>query len=375
MVAVILLLICEVTYTNPAGGSWSQFFMHYTTSDPTTNQSTPSNSLGGHQSPNEVYVTSQIKSSITATNTTIPLIDSTTFPETSGLAQIGPEIMRYSSIDTSNNLLLNVSRGIVPVSFPMPSSVAPYREYVNFLEIDRLFDRRPTSGLIQFRCVAFLYDDASVRVDDTRVLLIQNLTTNIQTDVQIDIGIEVPEYDTHDGIANTTAPTTTTFTAIAGASPEIFNFHQSEGSIPEGSDLFEGGYVVFNPAGVGGTTETLAQITSFDIVGSTATFILDRDVSATVVSGASFRINPSSCQTISNETISPVENSGRFLGFLGDGGSNVVGYNNIKERNDRMLNYDVFYLWIKRTLTNNKKASLDTGALVLIEFDDSQRQA
>ena len=167
----------------------------------------------------------------------------------------------------------------------------------------------------------------------------------------------------------------TTFTVSEVGSPNIFQYYQSKGLIPNGSDLFEGGYVIFDP----GTTDVMTQITSFDITGIAgsriATFIIDRDLSSNSFGiGTSLRINPGPCQIISNETIAPTENSNRFFGFINNGGSNEIGYNNIKERNDIMQDYDVFYLWIKRTLINNTKASLDTGALILIEFDDWHRQ-
>ncbi len=352
-----------VTYENTSGGSWSQFFMHYTTSDPTTSQATPSNSLGAHRATNEVYVNSQLEDDISSTSTTVTLLSGATLPETSGMVQIGSEIMKYSSIDNTNKILQGVSRGIVPTLFPTPSSIEPYREYANFLEIDRLFDRRPTSGLVQYRCVSFLYDDTSTRVQKVKAILVQNA----DEDVQIDIGIEVPEYDSRTGVTLDTVSTTFTSDDV-----EVRNLHRSKGAIPDGSDLFEDGYVVFDP----GATDTIAQITSFDISDGVATFIIDRDLTASGFGiGTAFRINPGPCQIISNEIVAPVENSGRFFGFFGDGGSNLVGFNNVKERNDWMINYDVFYLWVKRTLTKNKKTSTDTGALVLIEFDDTVRQA
>jgi len=350
-----------VTWSNTSGGSWSEQFMRYTASDPTSNQSTPSNSIGGFVAPNRVFIRTQISDEISSTQTTIPVLGSPGIPETSGLFQVGPEIMRYGN--KGSNQLLNVSRGVVPSAVGYPATIYPVKEFGHFLEVDNLFDRSPTTGFSQYRCVAILYDDNTIAISNVKVILIQDPDAN----AQIDIGIEVPEFDSHDGTA--TSAITTTFTVNnEGASPEIFNLHLSKGALPDGSDLFEGGFVTFDE---GGSNETMAQITSFDRSGTITTFILDRNVN--LAAGTTFRINPGPAQIIINEVTPPTSNSSRFFGFLGDGGSAEIGKNNIRERNSTMINSDVFYLWIKRTLTANISSQATTGGVIMVQFDDSER--
>ncbi len=320
--------------------------MRYTTSDPTTPQMTPANSLGGHASSNEVYSRSQIGDYISATQLSIPISTSGSLPsKTSGLAQMGPEILKYEGIDTINRQLINVTRGIVPSAFP--ASLDPHVENIYYLDVDQLFNTRPTSGQDQYRCVAVTHVTANRPAQNVKALLRQSSSA----DIQVDIGIEVPKHDTHTGAQYSTAASDgqiliddTNFTTLS-------------------TGFFDGSHLVISGSD--------AIIESFDVDGvGLATFILDRNVGS-VSSGTVFRINPAPSQVVITEVQSPVENSGRFFGFFEEEGSNEIGFNSIRESVDELQQHDLFYIWIKRTITANIKASDDTGAVILIQFTDA----
>ena len=318
--------------------------MKYTTSDPTTSQLTPSNSLGGYAASNLVYTEAQVGDSISAVQTTIPISTDSTFPTSTGLVQIGPEIMKYDALDSTSRNLLNVTRGVSP-PFGYPSYINPYAEYVHYLGIDKLFNK--SGPLIQYRCVA-LSQISSSQSSEVKAYLIQNPNS----DVQIDIGIEVPKFDVNSGTLSASVSTDdTTFSSI--------DFD----GIPSSTGFFNGGYVVIDS-----DLETI--IDSYDETGPTAEFIVQDGMPANYATGASFTVYPAPSQTIADEAIAPTENSGRFFGFFGQDGSNEVDFGSIRQRGGRMNNEDHIYIWIKRTMLTNKKSTSDTGAIIMLLFRD-----
>ncbi len=339
----------------------SQQEMRYTTSDPTSSQLTPENSLGGHASPNEVYVKGQISEFLGSTQTTVSLSDESLIPFSSGLASIGPEVMRFSSIDQSTKKLLGVVRGVSPEA-SFPSNLHPYREYVYFLDTSKIFNNRPTSGLEQYRCVAFRHNGYNIQ--NVNFYLRQSSNSP----VQIDAGLEIPEYSTRIGAINSSMSATN---VMDSKSTEILEAARGLGTLlPSGSDLFEGGYVTLDYDEVYGSSK-LAQIESFDVndAQDTATFILDQQF--TYSTPMNFRIESGPSQTILNDVARPVSNSTRFLGFFDEGGSGNPNYYSNRDGSDLFVTGDVVYLWIKRSLVRNTTKTDDTGAVIYIEFDAS----
>lgn len=324
-----------------------RFYMKYTTLDPTSEQSTPSNSIGGYiaPSPTSVYDEFQILEDISPIQTSFYVTD---LPDSSsGLIQAGLEIMKYEGIDSSNDQITSVTRGISPgTSF----AYNPYNDFAHYLDVDKLFDKKPNSSLVQYRCVAiYLSATAAITVSNIKVSLIKNEGTH----TNIDIGIEVPETDRHEGtLSANVASGDTTFSSSTGGSFGLYGFD---------ADYFEGAYVVLDTDGT--AFETF--ITSHSDGGSAEDFVV-ADTLPALSSGDTVRIWPAAGQRISSEDTRPVENSGRFLGFFSEGGIQDITLN---ERGTDMLDGDLFYIWIRRELSENTEGKPTTGATILVEYD------
>jgi hypothetical protein len=304
-------------------------------------------SLGGHPSSNQIYNRTKLGDHINVTETSIPYTGTYPLTSTSGLAQVGPEVFSYSSVDTTDSELDAATRGVSPgKSFPATTDFQSDR--IHYLEVDKLFDNTPT-GTSQMRCIAIINasTDYSHGTDKSLVSTRIHLVQNSSDDVSVDVGIEVPKHDVHYGIVAEGASGTTLIDSSSFSS-------------------FATGYFTGSSVQISGTT---ALITSFAVdADGRATFVLDQAVSA--VAGTQFIVNPAPSQTISNETSEPGSAEGRFLGFLGSGGSNIINYGGIRENGDSFEPNDVFYLWIKRTLSDNITASSNTGAVIILEFID-----
>lgn len=311
-----------------------KFNMVYTTEDPTSPQLTPVNSIGAYAAENSVYTENQIASGFGVGDTSIQLLEPGELPATnSGLVACGPEVVRYNK--RSGSLLYDLTRGLS--GGQLPASMSPANQYVQFLDVDRLFDTRPASGLMQYRCVAMkLFTPTPVKNID--LLLCQNPTS----DAQIDIGIELPSFDCRTG---TTTGTTTG------------NFFTSSTAAVVGlaADYFVGGHVIVDLSGT--PVETI--ITGYESDGLSATFQTDDYLSLTP--GRSFRINPAPGYRSPNDA-SPPTGPG-FLGFFSEGGNQTV---TLSEHGNRMVQNDLFYVWIRRTLPDKSNKKSATGAIIAI---------
>lgn len=334
-------------------------YLKYTSAaDPSVTQSTPSASLGGYAAPNVVSTRAQLDENISSTQVTVPILTGDSLPSSStGLVSVGSEIMRYGGLDSTNNQLINVTRAVVP-PFAYPAITEPFPEFVHYLSTDGLFDTKPTSAMVQYRCVAIQQQsdtDASWQTTFPQVIL----TQNPNADVQVDIGIEVPTFDVHYGTFQVGVTGGNEFTsndADAGTTLGVIEY-------PDG--FFNGGHIIIDPDGSGlGPLNHIIDSYEYDSGTGLATFFLEDDLPASeVVAGTEYRINPAPSQVVLNEVTAPNQNTGLFTGFFGDGGTSTV---TLQEHNTSMLNFDVFYLWIKRTLTRNKKSGSDTGAIITI---------
>jgi len=323
----------------------------YTTLDPTTQQNTPLNSIGGFIASNEVYTSGQISDFVNATQTTIDLEDETTIPETSGLAHLGAEIFKYGSVDANNSTLLNITRGISPgASFP--SGLQPFSEYCYFLELDRLFDTKPTIGMSQYRCVGIV--NTGFDTESVEVILRQNTSSTVQSEV----GIEVPEYNSRTFIL---AANVTTDTVLTSTSTTVTEFKGSQ--LPSSSDLFDGGYMT-----VGSTVVEILSFATDAGAPATATFVIDQSVTATA--GDSIVIHSAPSQRLANDSTAPTENSGRFFGFIPTG-SSELSYSSIREGVNTFSRNEEFYIWIRRTLKSNAEETNDTGAVLVFRYRDT----
>jgi len=333
-----------------------QHSLKYTSVIPYDDQTIPLDSLGGFFSSNSVYKQAQIGDPITPTQTYIPISSDadSEMPSSSGLAQIGPEILLYQDVDIVSRFLRNVKRGIVPKSHSSSSSVYPYAEFVYYLDPSKIFDNRPISGFSQYRCLAVQQVSPITNTDNVKIFLIQNSNTN----VDIDIGIEVPRHNIYSSV---TSDNISSGDTILVTSPLINNFSDNQ---------LDSGF--FNNSAIRMVGDNFASVISNYVVvdDTTAEIHLSTPFISDYASGSIFYIDPAPSQIIDNEITPPVDN-GRFFGFLGDGGSNDLSFNDIQENAGALVDSDVFYLWIKRTLKNNKKQQDDTGAVIVITFEEA----
>lgn len=328
----------------------ARFDMYYTTIDPTSAQNTPVNSIGGHKSSNLVYPRTWLTSPINSTETTIT-VDSVSDFDSTGLIQVGPEVMKYESLNTTDKELSDITRAISP-KIASPSFTEPYPEYVQFLDMDNLFNTKPAEGLSQYRCVAItnIYD---VDVTDVEVSVIQNP----DSDVQLDVGIEIPDTDTVTG------------THSGGTSTTI----EDSTSSYSGTTIFDGKYdgcaVMSYNTSDPLTAISVGIIDRFDVDGSDVTITTTGDF--TIENSQNYRILPSPSQIVVNDYVAPKE-SENFQGFFSDGGSGSVTLN---DHGSTFQQLDVIYLWLKRSFTNNVDETNNTGAVIEIQFTPSSKPA
>lgn len=320
------------------------FAMRYTTTDPSSSQQTPSNSIGGFISPNEVYSRSQINEPISSTQLSVPIDSSTSLPDfSSGLIQVGPEIMSFSSIDTSSHLLSISQRGVAP-GFAFPSGTKPFGEYASYLNVDKLFDTHPSSlSRQEYRCVAFVATVQSpVSAENPQIYLIQNP----DADVQIDVGIEMPLHQQVEAQISSAVS--------SGANIITCN------NMDVASELFNGAYFT-----IGSTLSTfVSQHETLD--SGIEQFSLENVTTQAYSAGTTCIIHAASSQRVTNKITSPDTNNGLFLGFLKDGGDKRVKFIG------QLINNDAFYLWIKKTHVDNAKIKNDTGAIIMILSSHSE---
>jgi len=319
--------------------------MKYTTSDPTTPQNTPENSLGGFFASNDVYPSGDIGESISSVQTIIPIDEDSSLPTKTGLASIGPEIIKYSTIDTANHQLNSVTRAISPASsFPAGFDSFRMAEKVQYLhkddnDVHKLFNTRSASGLIQYRCVAITNDNSEhdFSLQDAFIGVVQNPNS----DVQIHIGVEVPKHDSFTGVAE------------AGTSEILLVDSTLNEAAGYETGFFNNSFITFPTLGLS------RVITSFN----------DGEFQFAATTGLGVGVNyviyPHPCQIIPNDATSPTDNSGRFSGFSETQEGIAV---QLLDHSTTMQEYDIFYVWIRQTLSSNAKLSDDTGAVLLFRY-------
>lgn len=320
------------------------FNLRYTSIDPTSEQSSPKNSLGGYSCPNPVsiYNNTGIKSSINNTQTNIAVLGELP-QESNGLIQIGPEIIKYEGYDVDNNQLNSITRKVSP-NYSFPADPLTFGDIVYYIDQDKIFDTKPKNNLVSYRCLSVVFKSSTHKAELVSFRLISN-------DTDIDIGLEVPLFN------KTTATITTDVDSgeslIYSNSTSVSNFE---------SNFFKGAHIIIDPLGI--AFESF--IMSYHFSESRAEIILT-DTCPDIPAGTSFIINAAPAQTIQNETISPSENSGRFFGFLSENGANQLDFNGINSSN--MNDGDVVYVWIRQSHTKNRPNEPDIGAVIMAQYN------
>ena len=319
----------------------------YTTTDPTVDQTSPGNSLGSYVALNNIYTFASIGGSINSTQKVIPVDSGSSLPVNTGLASVGPEIFYYNSIDTTNHKLTEVTRGIAPKSsFPAGFDSFKIAEQIYYLDnVFLLFNTRPSSGLVQYRCVAIINSDSNddFNIKNASIGIMQNSDSN----VQIKIGVELPKFDTRIGVAVDGNNNTSSLLLVT--------------TIEKENGFFDGAFIKFSDP-VAYTT-----VDSYIFDGTYGEFILNTAVSE-LVAGRSFTIMPAPAQKITNETIAPTTNSGKFTGFEEElSGINI----SLLEHGSTMQENDLFYVWLKRTLKFNVETTQNTGAVLILRYIDT----
>lgn len=341
-----------ITY-NVATEAHPRLNMKFTTSDPTTNQETPANSLGKYIALNDVANSSPINESISSTQTTIPIDPNSSLPTKLGLGSVGPEIFQYSIIDTTNHQLASVVRGVSPNAFPAGFDSFKNAEDVFYLHKDAtndlhlLFDTRPASDLVQYRCVAIANVDSGDDFNITDGVI--GIAQNTNSKSQIVIGIELPRWDALSGIAVDGANNTSSTLLVT--------------TVLNDDGFYDGAFIkITDPSG--NISYTVADSYSSD--GTNGEFIISPSIIGLDATW-NFVIMPAPAQQIPNDATSPSLITGRFSGF-----SETVEGVPIKLLNhgSTMQENDLFYVWLKRTLTPNTESESDTGSVLIFRFRD-----
>lgn len=337
--------------------------MKYTTSDPTTAQSTPENSIGGYLSINDIYTTAAIREPINSTQTTIPIAATSSLPTKVGLASVGSEVFKYNAIDTTNHQLTSLERAVSPLSsFPAGYDSFKIPERVYYLSTDDsnahlLFNTRPSTSLVQYRCIVIANTDTNDNFNIQNAVI--GIAQNTNAKSQVRLGIEVPRWDAKTGIAtdgtNNTSSSATLTLLVAN---EADITHTTTG-------YFDGALVkLTDPSG--GVSYAITDSYSFDGATSTGEFILDREIPG-LVAGWSYIIMPAPSQILPNDATAPGSNSDRFSGFDEDAEGVEI---ELTEHATTMQENDLFYVWLRRTITANTEEEDDTGVILIFRYRD-----
>ncbi len=305
------------------------FSMNYTTSDPFTNVSNPSLSIGGYCK-NNIYVSSDIVSGFNKTMDSV-LVESIP-ASSSGVVSVGPEVMLYNSASSGS---VGISKRPVGVSGNSISNTERETKAI-YLDVDKLFNTTPTDSLIQYRCVAIKLD-SDVYINDISIDVLQKKTNSIL----VDCAIESPAFDSHNGIHS-------------GDTSDFIEDETSFSSEYPANGKYEGAFVI-----VENDSSRVGVIDSFTFSEGTAIIHLETPIE--IETGEAYRVVPAPSQRITNETIAPED-----VSFFGDGGSNEV----LLSEHSVMQTNDLFYLWVKLTFVQNKKSSTNSGAIIQIRFKE-----
>jgi len=348
-----------ITY-DIAAAAHPRLNVKFTTLTPTVNQTVPSNSLGKYIALNDVSSSSSIRESIGPVQRTIPIDTSSALPTKIGLGSVGPEIFQYTSIDTTNHRLSGVVRGIAPNAFPAGFDSFRIAENVYFLQKDAtndlhlLFDTNPANDLIQYRCLAITNVDSDDDFNITSAVL--GVIQNANAKSQIVIGVELPRWDSISGTAVDVGSHVTISTLLV-----VDNYD----TILLKADGFYDEALIKITDLSGNVSYTIA--TSFDTNNTTyGRFILSPAITG-LAAGWSFVIMPAPAQQLANDATAPTVISGRFSGFSEDLDAVSV---NLLDHGTTMQENDLFYVWIKRTLTSNTDSESDTGAVLILRYRD-----
>jgi len=315
----------------------------YTTITPNGTQSSPENSLGGFLSSNNIYTATTATRRVSRTAEIIPV--TTLSSATSGLAQLGFEVVNYTGTDTTNVQLLNVERGQVPNASPIgfPHGITPYNPTVRYLDVSSLFDPNFDNLHKQYRCIGI----RNAFTEDAEYLTVILIQDNL-SDIVIDLGIEVPAHDYRTG------------TITTATSNLIFIDSNLAGLFAD--NYFANSALTMTSGAASGTT---VLISSFD--GDTGTFVLASSP-GTLAFTDSYEISPAPSQTVVNHLTAPSTANGLFFGFLGNGGAANIGHGSIRENGEVFRPNDVFYLWIERTLPENVRSRANTASVILFSY-------
>lgn len=312
----------------------TEFDLRYTSLTPQTLTTNPLNSLGGYISVTPVYTITELDSYLSTTDT-IAYVD--TLPtSTSGIAQIGSEIVQYNNIDSTNNALTGLIRNVCP-GIPFPASPkSTGKEFVRYLDVTKLFNNTTLSDT-QYRCLAII--NTQNPVYEVEIYPVNNPKDN----VSMDIGIEVPTVKTQ--TSNYFGVLTTSNTIDV----DTAGLYTTSGLVGLVFQVNEG--------------LSYGIITSVTVNGTITTIVLDREI--TIDNGDIFYIFASPSQSVINDTTPPVLN-GNFLGFIGDDGPNAINATGLYPM--VFDYYHHFYIWVKRTLIANKKPTNDSGLVLMLKY-------
>jgi len=134
-------------------------------------------------------------------------------------------------------------------------------------------------------------------------------------------------------------------------------------TVLEDDNFYNGALLkITDPTGVVSYTVT----DSYSSDENNGEFIISPPVTG-LVAGWSFVIMPAPAQQVSNDAAAPQEILERFVGFSED----VEGIPiKLLDHGTTMQENDLFYVWLKRTLTPNTESEPDTGAVLIFRYRD-----
>lgn len=303
---------------------------YYTSVTPKSVQSSPSRSLGGYISVNSVYSTGTITENVSVESSLIPVNAEI---ETSGYAHVNTEIFKFSDYDSG---LVVSKRGVGSGVYPHLSG-----DIINYIKVADLFDEK-SSTLTQYRCLA-VKNLTYEAMGDVEIVVLQSKNNN----TLIEVGIEVPKHNNINGeISTLTSDKMVNNSSWASLYPDE-HFTNSVFRLTSGSAI--GNYAV---------------IESYD---SSGVIVLEDSITG-MSPGDKYVIETAPSQSVVNGDKSPEINS-LFSGFSRSQ-SNLLKVNGT----GLLKSEEIMYVWIKKTLQENKKSSSEVGSTLLLKHVNANEQ-
>lgn len=309
-----------------------------TTDEPASQQTDPSQSVGGYCSSTPMSLSALLSSTVSNSTTTISLNDSIGTPD---LLLIDNEIINAEGSEDTFDVL---NRGYLStVSVPHI-----YTTVVKGIRRNSLFNNSFSNTYKQYRCVAVKNTSTSGAFSNLKLYV---KYPSINSDTSIRIAVEVPIT----GVIVSAASSGTTLSLADSSLARIY------------SDNYFAGCVLTIKSGT--NTNSSRLITSY--TSSTGTFVFDTLLDDVITAGTEYVVDSRPIQRLPDGITAPTANSYLSDFVTANGPENAIPINISGKRvfGNSLGPNDVVYLWIEKTGTNKANEFTNNRVILTARYE------